>query len=411
MAYKKKNELPSGNIRLQVYVGKEMKRDKDGNIITDKNGKPKYRRIYESVTAPTKTEAKLIAAEIKAKSSAMNNRQYSDLTLYELSGMYIDTVDGVLSPTTVQRYRVMRENSFKMLMEMKLKDITEASIQQAISLECQRKANRKNAIVSPNTVRSDFVIVSATLKRFAPNFEYRVKLPAKVKNVKELPEPEQILSAVMGSDIELPAMLAMWLSFTLSEVKGLKWSSIHGDKISIDQVVVTVNNKEIEKPNAKNEKRNRTLEIPGYIKFLFDQAPHDSEYIVSLSGAQVYKRFVKCITAAGLNHITFHDLRHVNASVMALLHIPDKYAQDRGGWKSPHIMQTIYMQTFQKERQEVDKRIDDYFNRKLGFKESEPIPYDEWLDLLSLNGNSETERIYNDYKLQHEMQHKKQKAQ
>lgn len=36
--------------------------------------------------------------------------------------------------------------------------------------------------------------------------------------------------------------------------------------------------------------------------------------------------------------MTFHDLRHLNASVMAALRIPDKYAQERGGWKSDKIM-------------------------------------------------------------------------
>ena len=63
--------------------------------------------------------------------------------------------------------------------------------------------------------------------------------------------------------------------------------------------------------------------------------------------------------------MTFHDLRHVNASVMALLRIPDKYAQERGGWKSDKVMKKVYQQTFSDERERVDDVIDQYFEDKM----------------------------------------------
>jgi integrase len=42
-------------------------------------------------------------------------------------------------------------------------------------------------------------------------------------------------------------------------------------------------------------------------------------------------RFKRLLEKNGLPHMTFHDLRHMNASVMAMLRIPDKYAMERGG--------------------------------------------------------------------------------
>ena len=63
----------------------------------------------------------------------------------------------------------------------------------------------------------------------------------------------------------------------------------------------------------------------------------------------------------GIPYMTFHDLRHVNASVMNMLHIPDKYAQEHGGWSSDYVMKDTYMQTFSKERIKVDDTIDSYF--------------------------------------------------
>lgn len=52
---------------------------------------------------------------------------------------------------------------------------------------------------------------------------------------------------------------------------------------------------------------------------------------------------------------------HINASVMMMLNIPDKYAMERGGWETDAVYKNVYQQTFSRERQEVDKKIDEYF--------------------------------------------------
>ena len=59
--------------------------------------------------------------------------------------------------------------------------------------------------------------------------------------------------------------------------------------------------------------------------------------------------------------MSFHDLRHMNASVMLALNVPDKYAMERGGWSTNHVMKSVYQHTFSAERKAVDDRIDDYF--------------------------------------------------
>ena len=62
-------------------------------------------------------------------------------------------------------------------------------------------------------------------------------------------------------------------------------------------------------------------------------------------------------------HMTFHDLRHLSASVMLMLNIPDKYAMERGGWSTNSTLKSVYQHTFSEERKQVDKKIDDYFNK------------------------------------------------
>lgn len=114
---------------------------------------------------------------------------------------------------------------------------------------------------------------------------------------------------------------------------------------------------------AKNEYRNRTHRLPPYILKLINQV--DGDIIVDMSHQQLHRKWTNLLKKNNLPHITFHDLRHINASVMAMLNIPDKYAQERGGWKTDNIMKSVYQQTFSSERRNVDQKINNYFEEFL----------------------------------------------
>ena len=62
---------------------------------------------------------------------------------------------------------------------------------------------------------------------------------------------------------------------------------------------------------------------------------------------------------------TFSDERERVDDVIDQLRIPDKYAQERGGWKSDKVMKKVYQQTFSDERERVDDVIDQYFEDKI----------------------------------------------
>ena len=55
----------------------------------------------------------------------------------------------------------------------------------------------------------------------------------------------------------------------------------------------------------------------------------------------------------------------MNASIMLMLGIPDKYAMERGGWSSSGVLKSVYQHTFSDERRQVDERIDGYFDALL----------------------------------------------
>lgn len=369
-------KLPSGSWRCQVFSHYEPVFDRDGRVVINpKNGKPKQRRIYESFTSdnPTrsgKAEAELKAAEFKAnrnRPGVQKRSKLCEMTLAEAIDKYIESRKSIgRSVTTIQEYESTKKNGFQDLMQLKIKEMDEIILQEAVDVEAKRSNNlpgRKKPI-SAKRLRNEWGLVRATIGKYRKDIDFgEIELPKTTPRIIELPPARKVLEIIKGSDIELAVLLAIWLSFSMSEVRGLTKSkslSADGNYLIVREVVVDVKGKPYRKQTAKNETRNRKHRIPEYIKVLIDQV--EGDILVPFLGNTLYRKWIRLQDKNNMEHITFHDLRHLNASVMALLRIPDKYAQERGGWKSDKVMKKIYMQTFPEERVRVDDTIDSYFN-------------------------------------------------
>ncbi len=363
-------KLPSGSWRCQVYSHSEPVYDEHGNPILDKNGKQKQKRIYRSFTSDIPGPKGKRAAERAAAEWADEKDRIShtiNLTVREAIEKYITDSSAVLSPTTIQGYKRIQKVAFKNLLDTQLCNLTNAMLSEAVNAESRRPArsnNKNSAFISPKTVHNEYGLLTAVLNKYIPSLNCKVSLPQVPETFPDLLEPDVIFDAVKGSDIELAVLLAMWLSFTRSEILGLtKSGSIDGDYITIKEVVVSVNNKEQRKNTGKNRKRQRTHRIPPYIKKLIADTNPNEDRLVPMTGNMLYHKWANLLKRKGLPHMSFHDLRHVNASVMAMLQIPDKYAQERGGWNSNYVMKGRYTQAFDSARIAVDDTIDAYFEK------------------------------------------------
>jgi integrase len=328
-------KLPSGNWRVQVYCG------------VDDNGKA----IRKSFTAPTKWEALAAADEFTRDGRA---RKEKGLTVGDAIDGYIAAKSNVLSPTSISGYREMRRNRLQRIMDVPLDKLTNLKIQQAINDDASR--------LSAKSIHSAYNLLSATLKMYMPDYPLKATLPAKQPHIKNLPEPGVVLDAILGTKIELPCLLAMWLSLRMSEIRGLQFRDIVGDTLTVQRSMVTVDGVQTVKDQTKTYTSARTLRVPDYILSLIQQIDHKNpdDFIVPLTGQAIYKRFVRIMAKHDIK-MTFHDLRHINASVMLALGVPDKYAMERGGWATNHTLKTVYQHTFSAEREAVDNKIDDYF--------------------------------------------------
>jgi integrase len=418
----KAKKLPSGSWRCQAYSHTEPQFDKDGKSIIDpKTNKPKMKRIYESFTSndPSmrgKREAELMAAEFQATKDTHSNKKrinHGNMTLTEGIDKYIESrIILNRSPATIQEYRCTQKYGFQDMMDMQLKDFDEDILQEAINMEAQRQSQGRNKkkVISAKRLKNEWGLISAVLKKYCPGLEYSVELPPVKERVPELLPAKTVIDIVKGTEIELAVLLAAWLSFSMSEVRGLtKSKSISNNQIRIAEVVIDVNGEHIRKDIGKNECRNRTHQIPTYIKQLIDKV--EGDILVPMNGRVLYHRWIKLLDENNLPHMTFHDLRHLSASIMAWLRIPDKYAQERGGWKTDQVMKRVYMQTLPEERKQVDAIIDNYFENIVepesdGFDGDK---YKAWLTLFEKEDNRESKKEFLLF-MQHEMQHKLKKV-
>lgn len=342
-------KLPSGNWRVRVYD------------YTDDQGK----KHYKSFTYENKSDAEYYAKKYQREKPAEKPKE--ELTVGDAIDRYID-LSPMLSPTTLARYKNVREHGFPDLMKMKVSDLNDQTVQTEINKEARRPVERTGKPLAPKTVKNEYGVISSSLYTVC-GVRFNIRLPKVQTKPKELPTPEAVISLLKGTSIELPCLLSIWLSFSLSEIRGFRCSSVRDGYIYVDQVLVEVNNLPVEKTDAKVDSRNRRQAIPKYIMDLIEQQESWVNYtatgvdgpLIALNRHQIYNRYKRIMEKAGFD-ISFHDLRHMFASIMLTrLQIPEKVVQDEGGWSTPHVMKKVYSNTFSDSRKSADKIRDDYF--------------------------------------------------
>lgn len=337
MKLPKAKKLPSGSWRIQVAV--------DGQRV--------------SITAETEKECIAQAAQLKAGLKAAERMdRLSNMTVGAAIDRYIESKDSVLSPATVAGYRRIRANALQDLMGIKLRLLTGEAV--------QRSVNAMARDHSPKSVRNAHGLLSAALAVYRPDLTLRTTLPQKRRYEPAVPsgnDVQAIMEACRDTENELPILLAVWLGLRMSEILGLRWGDVDGNVLHIRRALVDEGEKA-----TKTYSSQRDLPIPEYIKGLLDSTPHNGDRIVNVSRRALYCRFQTICKKAGVQHYRFHDLRHINASVMLALGVPNKYAQERMGHATDNMLKTIYQHTMSAEQAAVAQKVDEYFTSKLHTK-------------------------------------------
>lgn len=340
-------KLPSGSYRVNLYIGK------------DASGK----RKYKSFTADTKKEAEFLAAQYR-KLNIETCR--SEIPLSDAVAEYIKSKENIMSPTTIRSYRAILRNDVQMLMNTKLRDITQQQIQVVF--------NDFAVNHSPKTCRNVHGLISAVLKVYRPELVLNTSLPQKKKRDIYVPdgaEVAKILRLVESTQLEVPFLLATQCGLRASEICGLETSSICDNYIEIKQAKVRGEGGNVIK-NPKSYAGYRRIPIsPSLRDFLKEKSvddkvfPYTSDWITRNWGEFRKKNNLP-------EHLNFHALRHHFPSRCLLMGMPQKYIAEIMGHSSVSMIEKVYQHTFpsamEQYAQQLREQGEDFMQHKMQHK-------------------------------------------
>ena len=333
----KAKQLPSGSWNVRVYSH------------TDSTGK----QIYESFTAPTKTEAKMLATQFQAKKTRNKKRDY---TVKECVRSYIDTNKNVLSASTLRGY----EFDFKRLAPLyhiKIGKITSADIQQFVS--------DLSATKSPKTVKNTYSLLITSLSACDVENHFKVNLPTIPKKRINAPENEQIKALYENANpvMKRAIMLAAFHSLRRGEICGLTYGDLKGNALLIHSDMVLGSEGWVHKQTPKTDSSYRQVVLTDKeVAVLGSGSPTD--YIVPIKPSTLDGNFKRLCNKLGIEGLIFHNLRSYFASIAVAIGIPDIYLSHMGGWRENS---SVLKEHYQKKIVSMDKaytqKMNDYFER------------------------------------------------
>lgn len=295
------------------------------------------KQIQQSFSGKTQKE---VREKMQAAAVAVNTGTYippAKLTVGQWLDVWAGEYLGNLKPGTISTYTGIIKNHIKPAMgAVKLTDLHPHRVQKFInSLEG----------LAISSVRIVYKVLHAALEK-AVRLEYIPKNPA---SYCVLPKHEQkaitpladaqtaaLLKAAKGSCIENILTVALFAGLRISELCGLSW-----DQIDMEKSTITVS-KQLASPatrkkglfiSPKNGKSRTLKAAPSVIAALKDQRRKQAEMrlragqlwsnehnlVFTLEDGSIFnqqrttREFKRLLTAAGLEDIRFHDLRHTYA--------------------------------------------------------------------------------------------------
>lgn len=345
----KAKKLPSGSWRVQVYWYTDENGVKHKKSFTCSDPSPKGKR---------KCEAEAAAWAMSKPAMHGGKKSVHQLTFAEALDRYISDRDGILSPSSIRKYRAMQRNHFVEINDIVLTEIEQDDVQ-----------NMVNRMVSDGysakTITEVTSMVSTIQKKHdLRTFSNTVKPKKKRKKKKVVPTDKQlmqILDYAKGGPMYLPIMVAAFCGLRRGETAALDVSDIDRKKkiMHVHRNMVDVPGGGWVVKEPKTEDGDRYIPVP---QCVIDNLP-DSGRLTDLTPGMITSRFEHIAKHCDLpDGITFHSLRHYTTSVKLFLGENDLVVRKEMGWSEKDFqeMKEIYGHTI--EGKEYSTKACEYFD-------------------------------------------------
>lgn len=316
----------------------------------DKDGK----RVYKRYSGYSKFEVEKMVAEEKECVTREKIERKHVVTVGECVDRYIAARSNILSPATVLNYKEYRKNHLVELMSLKLSDLTEDIVQQAINIEAGK--------FSSKTVRNAWGLVQSSLRTYKKNLRFSPLMPIREHQEMHIPTTNQLnalFEATYGKPMEIPILLAATCGMRRSEIGALdlkKDIDYRHNKIAINKAIVMGDDGQYHVKSPKTYSSTRVIDCPEWVIKRIAELK-DTKMIRPNAMSNSYARLREKLGIEA----RFHDLRHYFASAMLALGVPDKYAMKRMGHSTPDMLKNVYQHIMADKDEEFSKTISDFF--------------------------------------------------
>jgi len=332
MKLPKATQLPSGNWRVQLQLGGER-------ISLTGADRKSLEREAAYLKAEYKAGHRDPAPEMKQESEGPDPAAAA-VTVSQCFDAYLSPRGHSLSPLTIRFYRSVQKNRFASVMSRHVDDIA--------SDEWQGLVDAEAATVAPKTLLNAYSAMKTVVRAVCGVALPTVTLPGSASRERAFLSSAEIplfVAAVKDSPYALPLLLAL-SSMRISEINALRWENIPKDPDFIwarGAVVLNEKNEYIEKNQNKNETSQRPVPILiPELKAALERDRKENGPVMPCSQNNLRLACHRICKQAGVTDVTVHGLRHSFASLCYHLRVPEKIAQDIGGWKDAATMHKIY---------------------------------------------------------------------
>lgn len=335
----KARKLPSGKWNVQVFD------------YIDENGK----RIRKSITAETKEQAEYLASKYNLERS---KDSHSGI-VSDMVSRAIREKSAALSPSTLRGYKKVLENNIKPspFGKIKLASIQTKDVQSWISWMLGKG-------YSPKSIKNALGVFTSCYQFYGGERVFRVKMPqasAKRKHVPSIADVKTVLNYFADDkDMTAAIRLCAFASLRRGEI-----CALNAHDVDRKNKTIKVNKSITETPDGewivKPPKTASSVRVIPVSQFVLDALPKSGK-VVNILPYIITNRFYKAIDALGVEHFTFHDLRHFYASLAHNKGVSDITIQANAGWSSAATMKSIYWGEISEETRAQANKLNDYID-------------------------------------------------
>lgn len=385
----------------------------EGTVVEDQtNTNIRYneiKNVYEKRRSFYDPDKRLLDIRVNEIENQINKGIYvldNDSTFEQNIRKWFKVHAPTIGETTQESYKIYMNHAIRLAGSKKIQSIKPMDIQEMynkfLAETFQIKEDDKNyekykhkigqKLHNKNSLKHLHVVVNSSFE-FAVNNSILHKNPCDKINKKEFKpdafesytytedEFKELMNCVMGSgDDEIIVLLAGGAGLRAGEICALKWIGldINKNQITINKSRFRTTGKVGEKETKTN--KIRTFDVDSYIIENIMKYKNNSDYVLCRSTGkpyrndELYHKFMDVLTKYNLTKTRLHDLRHYNATMMALYGVDIKTAAKRLG-DNPETVLKIY--------QHVQEKMDRGAAEKLGkmFKDNKNSSTNNTLEL------------------------------